>query len=277
MEGWIKLYRSSWDHWLYIEKRPLTRREAWEDMIMLVNHDDTKVLIHGTLHECKRGQSLMSLPSWAEHFNWSIQKVRTFFDLLENDFMIVREGLHKTTRLTICNYAKYQDVPTDKQQTDNRQITDRQQTDNRQITSNKKDKNIKKEKKDKNKKADFDLLFITNSQFIPVWNKWLEYKEELGKPYRTQKGMQTKYNELVALSSNDPITAMAIVEQSIGNEWAGLFALKINGKKVAALAGEDPVEKDLRLTREARKAREARESSGKAFETEKIIGDGIKK
>jgi hypothetical protein len=137
MEGWVKLYRRSLEHWLYVEKRPLTRREAWEDILLLVNHEESKVLLQGTLVECKRGQSLQSLNTWADHFRWSVQKVRTFFKLLENDNMIITEGLQKTTRLTVCNYDKYQGETTDKQQTDNRQTTDKQQTNNRQITTNK--------------------------------------------------------------------------------------------------------------------------------------------
>jgi hypothetical protein len=244
MEGWIKLYRSSLEHWLYIEKRPLTRREAWENMLMLVNHEDSKVLIHGNLVECKRGQSLQSLPTWADHFKWSVQKVRTFFKLLENDSMIVIEGLQKTTRLTICNYEKYQDTPTDKQQTDNRQITDKQQTTNRQITSNKNGKNIKKEKNGKN-----ITLFFASPEFLPIWEKWIEYKKLIRKPYHTENGMVKKYNELVALSGNDPAKALLIVQQSIDEEWSGFFALKTNGRKVKqSLPGEDTVDKLLRDT-----------------------------
>ena len=83
MAGWIKIYRSSLDHWLYTEYRPLTRREAWETILFTVNFEPSKVLIKGQLYECDRGQSLLSLSSWAEKFVWSIKQVRTFFDLLQ--------------------------------------------------------------------------------------------------------------------------------------------------------------------------------------------------
>jgi hypothetical protein len=252
MEGWIKLKRSSLEHWLYIEKRPLTRREAWEDILMLVNYEDSKVLIHGALIECKRGQSLRSLPTWAEHFRWSVQQVRTFFMLLESDNMITTEGLQKTTRLTVCNYDKYQDVTTDKQQTDNRQITDKQQTDNRQITSNKNNKNIKKEKNDKKEKnkEDFSFSFVS-SDFLPVWEKWMTYRKLIKKPFRTQNGMAQKYHELVSLSGNDPAKALLIVQQSIDEEWTGLFPLKTNGKAAKGLLpGEDQFDRLYRETKE---------------------------
>lgn len=138
MEGWIKLHRKSLDHWLYKEGRPHTKREAWEDLLLLCNHDDKKVLIINELIECKRGQSLMSLKSWAKQFKWTIQNVRTFFKLLKNDSMIVVEGLGKSTRVTICNYDIYQE----NQQASNKQTTNKQQTSNKQVTTNKNDKDI---------------------------------------------------------------------------------------------------------------------------------------
>ena len=140
MNGWVRLYRKSLDHWLYNESRPHTRREAWEDMLLLANHSDEKVMIEGELIECKRGQSVMSLKSWAKQFKWSIQQIRTFLKLLQNDNMIVTEGMRKTTRVTICNYEIYQS----EQQADNKQTTRRKHGDNKQITTNKNDKNEKK-------------------------------------------------------------------------------------------------------------------------------------
>ena len=97
------------DHWLYKEHRPMTRREAWETMLLLVNYEPSKTMIHGILYECDRGQSLLSIGTWADKFLWSIKQVRTFFKLLEKDGMIAVEGLRHTTRLTICNYGLYQD------------------------------------------------------------------------------------------------------------------------------------------------------------------------
>ena len=109
MSGWIKLHRSCLDHWLYTEYRPLTRREAWETILFTVNYEPSKCLIRGQLYDCGRGQSLLSLHSWAEKFVWSVKQVRTFFLLLEKDEMIKVEGLQYTTRLTVCNYDSYQD------------------------------------------------------------------------------------------------------------------------------------------------------------------------
>ena len=100
MEGWIKLHRSFLEHWLCDEYRPLTKREAWETMLFLANYEDKKVLINGQLIDCRRGQCLYSIESWAKKFVWTIGQVRHFFKLLENDKMIVVEGLKYTTTIS---------------------------------------------------------------------------------------------------------------------------------------------------------------------------------
>lgn len=146
MEGWIKLHRQIIDHWIF--KNPVYFR-AWIIMLFTVNYDSKKVLINGNIIECNRGQSVLSIESWVDIFGvskskggWTYQKVRTFFELLETDSMITRENLVKTTRITICNYDKYQD----NQQADNNQITTKQQPSNKRITTTKERKESKEEK-----------------------------------------------------------------------------------------------------------------------------------
>ena len=122
MTGWIRLYRDIQGHWIWENSAYL---KAWINILLTVNFEDKKVLIEGELIECKRGQSVLSLNSWAKCFGkgWTMQRVRTFFELLKQDQMIVTEGLRKTTRLTVCNYDIYQN----EQQADNKEKTNRQQ------------------------------------------------------------------------------------------------------------------------------------------------------
>lgn len=146
MEGWIKLNREIIDHWIYKDDRYF---KAWIRMLMTVNYEPKKVLISGELIDCGRGQSLLSIKNWADLFGkgWSVQKVRTFFDLLKNDAMVNIEGLRKTTRITICNYDKYQDRQRGDNEENDEEITRRQRGDNEEITTTK--EGIKKDKKEK--------------------------------------------------------------------------------------------------------------------------------
>jgi len=108
MSGWIKIHRSITNHWLYSEKRVYSKLEAWYDMLISVNYADSKTLIKGKLYEVKRGQSIMSLDSWAKRWNWDKSKVRRFLNTLQNDNMIELKSDTITTQLTICNYESYQ-------------------------------------------------------------------------------------------------------------------------------------------------------------------------
>jgi len=174
MEGWIKLHRSCRDHWLYTEYRPLTRREAWENILLSVNYEPKKTLIKGKVYECGVGQSLLSLESWAKEFVWSVQQVRTFFKLLEADGMIKTEGLQYTTRLTICNWDTYQGVVTSQKQADNKPLTDGQQTANRPLTTT-------KEGKEREESKEYKEEILPISEFYPFEEFWKDYDKKVGK------------------------------------------------------------------------------------------------
>lgn len=161
--GWIKIYRSIRSHWIFENEKYF---KAWITMIFEVNFEDKKVLIGGELIECKRGQSVYSIETWVKKFGkgWSTQKIRTFFKLLQKDNMIIREGLRKTTRLTIINYDTYQNG----QLTANSQLTHSQLTDNSQITTTKELKNIKNDKNTYSSSAYFEKI-------------WKQYPDKVGK------------------------------------------------------------------------------------------------
>lgn len=73
-----------------------------------VNHEDKKVLIKGTLIDCKRGQSVQSLDTWARDWGVTKKTVRDFFMLLQKDSMLIYENVQISTRITVCNYDSYQ-------------------------------------------------------------------------------------------------------------------------------------------------------------------------
>lgn len=78
--------------------------------------------------------------------------------------------------------------------------------------------------KSRTKKKELDLSFAPE-EFIPVLSKWFEYKKERKSPY-TQRGAESAYKKLYTMSGGNPVVADEIVEQSIANNWQGLFELK---------------------------------------------------
>jgi hypothetical protein len=106
MSGWIKLHRKINEHWLWSNSDYV---KWWIDILLEVNYTDQSVLIGSTLHECKRGEKLYSLDTWAKRWKTNKSAVRRFLNLLQNDSMIVLKSETQTTRLTVCKYDSYQD------------------------------------------------------------------------------------------------------------------------------------------------------------------------
>jgi len=141
MSGWIRIHRQINEHWLWDDPRKL---KWWIDILLEVNFKKTKVNLGYNLIECQRGQSVKSLKSWADKWGVSKDSARHFLHLLEKDQMITLENLKFTTRLTVCNYDKYNDTTHgDQTETKRRPNGDQTETD-----PNNKDKEGKEGKED---------------------------------------------------------------------------------------------------------------------------------
>lgn len=79
-------------------------------------------------------------------------------------------------------------------------------------------------KRSKSRKKELDLSFVP-ADFLPIIERWVKYKQERKQAY-TQSGIEACYHKLLELSNTNPAIAMAVIEQSIANNWAGLFELK---------------------------------------------------
>ncbi|MCX7903251.1 MAG: hypothetical protein N2486_01960 [Caloramator sp.] len=142
-QGWIKLYRKIQDHYLYNEK-PFDKMHAWLDLLLMANHQDSKVLLGNELIEVKRGSLITSIRKLCDRWGWSNNKVVHFLELLKNDKMIEFKTDKKATLISIENYSIYQDV-CDTKATQKRHESDTKAT---QMHTNKNDKNVKNDKND---------------------------------------------------------------------------------------------------------------------------------
>lgn len=79
------------------------------------------------------------------------------------------------------------------------------------------------------KKEELDLFFV-EEQYMEIFTYWLTYKKERGQPYK-QTGAESCYRKLLELSGGNKQIMIAIIEQSISNNYQGLFPLKDNGNK----------------------------------------------
>ena len=101
-------------------------------------------------------------------------------------------------------------------------ITDSKQEDVKQEEKEEIDKSISKKRTAYNANAD---LSYVDAPYAAIWQEWLDYKKEIKKQYKTQRGAESQYKVLIKYANNNPILANAIVKISIEHSWDGIFPL----------------------------------------------------
>lgn len=108
MAGYIKLYRSIMDHWLYLHSKPFCEVAAWIDLLMFVYRFDSKEPIQGQIQITKAGSRWTGYQELSDRWGWSKSKTRRFLKLLESDEMITLNSNTNGTLVTIVNYGDFQ-------------------------------------------------------------------------------------------------------------------------------------------------------------------------
>lgn len=95
-----------------------------------------------------------------------------------------------------------------------------------------KDTDSKQEKEDtiissKKKAAKSEEPIVIAPEMQEVVDTWMQYKKEKKQSYKPT-GFKTFYKKLCEFSGKNPQVAMAIIEQSMRNNYAGIFPLKNN-------------------------------------------------
>ncbi len=258
--GWVPVSRELQDHWMW-EDKPFAHGQAWIDLIMLANYEDTKMPYKGEIIICERGTVNLSISCLANRWGWSRDKTRRFLKLLESDGMVtVNATTHRTT-ITLENYSIYNDVPATKRQqadskktrnssnfvesddlgattnkatatienysvcddtpTTNRQPIDSKSTASRQQADTTNNNN--KNNKNNNIYSDEPKLDTAVKEFIT-------FRKKIKKPMTDHavKLMLSKLNKL----TSDTDEQVEILNQSILNGWQGIYPLKQEEKKI---------------------------------------------
>ncbi len=93
-----------------------------------------------------------------------------------------------------------------------------------------KEKEKEEEKEEENGKPKIEkIIFPFNSeQFMCTWNAWIKYRTEIKKPYKSDLSIQAALKTLSKYSEQE---AIKMIEQSIANQWQGIFEIKNNNGK----------------------------------------------
>lgn len=94
--------------------------------------------------------------------------------------------------------------------------------------------------KEKDKEKEIKKVVNPFGENFQPWEAWKEYKfAEHRQRYKSSKTEQTAINKLFELARGNPDIAKKIIEQSIANQYQGLFPLKENYGKQQANIRDD--------------------------------------
>lgn len=123
MAGWIKIYQSIREHWIWEKPQYL---KWWLDLLMLAEWKDRRKMFGSSICIIKRGQLATSNRFLRDRWQCksddepmqtpSPKTVMKFLSMLERDGMIKRDNTtlpNRVTLITICNYENYQSISDD--------------------------------------------------------------------------------------------------------------------------------------------------------------------
>lgn len=74
--------------------------------------------------------------------------------------------------------------------------------------------------------------------FEKLVNDWMDYKKARRESYKNEKSILKFTESLKTLSGGNPEIASKIIDQSMANNWAGIFELKTTNKKTQGRPGQ---------------------------------------
>lgn len=89
-----------------------------------------------------------------------------------------------------------------------------------------------------------DLSFLPDDSWRKLVDYWLQYKIEKKQGYKTQSSIKVFCRHLVELSQGDYNIAAAIIQNSVANNYSGIFQLK-NNVKLTAKTESDQLNKTI--------------------------------
>lgn len=183
--GWIKIHRKLLDWEWYDEPNTL---RLFLHLLLKANHKPKNY--RGV--EIKEGQIMTGYDKLAKELNLSTQKIRTAISKLKITNEITSVSTSQGTIIQVVKYKDYQVVTS--------KITDKEQTDNKQITTN---KNEKKEKNITERKTSFRqsiASFIKSNPNKYPKQLYIDFEEYWSEHGLTDKKMRFEKEKTFGLS-----------------------------------------------------------------------------
>ena len=233
-KGFIKIPRKIFSSDMWNEKRVFSRYEALTDLYQTADYNSRSLTV--------------SFRTLADRWRWCLAKVQRFIKSLSDEGYISVSKCDGVTVFTICDTPSDtpndtpNDTPKSPSTKDLRGVGD---TPNDTPSDTPTDTLSHAYKNDniisclnEELKEDITPLYspkgetkydwsIVSEDFRPIVEQWLVYKKEKKQTYKSS-GFKTFCKRLIELSNGNKETARLIVEQSMANNYSGIFELKTN-------------------------------------------------
>ncbi len=210
--GYVKLFRDiiNWEWYSY-----LTVRILFLHCLLKANY----IVKTWQGEIIQPGSFVTSLKHLSEETGLSQRQCRTAIKHLKSTGELTIRTTSRYSIITVNNWDKWQSERQTERQTSDKQTTttkERKESKNIYILLHK----IYKEK--------FSNL---NQEWISLIEKWLDYKRAKKQTYKTEQSLIAFIEKLLKLSSNNLNTATQIIDESMANNWSGIFELKRTSKQ----------------------------------------------
>jgi len=248
--SYVKLFRSlkSWQ-WFAVNGMV----HIWIYLLLNARYEDGYV--YGVL--VKKGQVITGRKKISRETGLSSQVIRTCLNRLKSTNEITIETTNKYSIITLIKWELYQcsEIKSNQQnnQQNNQQLTNKQPTDNQQITTKEEREERKKEKNDKDIVAKAPVIsfnslindFSDNEELRESLKAYKEMRMGMKKGF-TVNALKLSLNRLSKLTNNVEQQKL-IVDQTIERVWATFYPLKENIPDKKNKFATDQAERERKL------------------------------
>lgn len=220
-DGWVKIHRELFGHPIWKNSTP-EQKVILVTLISMANHEPNKWEWGGEEFEVKRGQMVTSLDSIADKCGngVSIRNVRTALQRFEKLEFLTNKSTNKGRLITICNYCKWQDVPSETDKQTDKRVTSNRQAPDKRVTTNKNDKNNKNEK---------NIYIGVPAEIKDEFMEWAYMREKKRKPLLTKRAVTLALNKLNSLTKNTD-KQKELINYAIYRNWESFYPIPDSDK-----------------------------------------------
>lgn len=196
--GWIAIDRCLLDSAIWNTGETFTKGQAWVDLLLLANYEDTYQFVGYDEIKVPRGSLLITLRELSARWRWSTSKTLSFLGFLEKQNMIEKNSSkNANTKKTLISIVKYEDFQSGKnaKKTKTKHKPNTNQTQKENLLYKETNKQINKGTIAKQKYGEFQNVLLTDEEYgklqqtIPNADNLIErlsaYIESTGKKYKS--------------------------------------------------------------------------------------------